>query len=143
MLMLCPFQANLRWTRLACSLLTTLVSTPDGITFLSQDRLLRQIAECLSQLDPVGRLCSHVANSADATPQNYTSAISEPIFGERWFAATVSSGYFAMLGTLSKTSEGLKLMEKAKIFTLLYHLSDLRGREDIITAAIGNLNYQM
>lgn len=47
------FQANLRWTRLACSLLTTLITTPDGVAFLAQDRLLRQIAECLSQLDPV------------------------------------------------------------------------------------------
>lgn len=48
-----------------------------------------------------------------------------------------------MLGVLSKSPEGLKLLEKAKIFTLLYHLSDLRGRDDIITAAIGNLDYQM
>jgi rapamycin-insensitive companion of mTOR len=48
-----------------------------------------------------------------------------------------------MLGTLTKTPEGLRLMEKAKIFTLLYHLSDLRGRDDIITAAIENLHYQM
>lgn len=48
-------QFNLRWTRLACSLLTTLTSTSDGIAFLAQDRLLRQIAECLSQLDPVSK----------------------------------------------------------------------------------------
>lgn len=75
--------------------------------------------------------------------QNHGNISTEPIFGERGFAATLSSGYFAMLGTLSKYPEGLKLMEKAKVFTLLYHLSDLRGRDDIITAAIENLDYHM
>ena len=47
-----------------------------------------------------------------------------------------------MLGVLSKHAEGLRLLEKAKIFTLLYHLTDSKGREDIVTAAIENLHYE-
>lgn len=47
-----------------------------------------------------------------------------------------------MLGALSKYPEGLRLMEKAKTFTLLYHLTDLKGREDIVTAAIESLHYE-
>lgn len=34
-------------------------------------------------------------------------------------------------------------MEKSKIFTAFYHLSELRNREDLITAAITNLDYTM
>lgn len=117
---------NLKWTKLGCTMLTTLCSNVDGVAFLQQDKLLRQIAECLGQLDP-----------------QYSGYASEKIFTEKRFAATVVSGYFKMLGTLSKHSEGLKLMERAKIFTLFYHLTDLRSREDIVTAAIENLSYDV
>ena len=65
-----------------------------------------------------------------------------------------------MLGTLSKHPEGLeyvrditsarifpdpvyRLMEKSKVFTAFYHLSELRNREDLITAVITNLDYTM
>lgn len=34
-------------------------------------------------------------------------------------------------------------MEKSKIFTAFYHLSELRNREDLITAVITNLDYTM
>jgi len=36
-----------------------------------------------------------------------------------------------------------RLMEKFKIFTAFYHLSELRDREDLITAVITNLDYTM
>lgn len=67
----------------------------------------------------------------------------DAIFTEKQFAETLSSGYFAMLGTLSKHPEGLRLVEKAKIFTLFYRITDLKGREDIVTACIESLNYDM
>jgi large subunit ribosomal protein L17e len=35
------------------------------------------------------------------------------------------------------------LMEKFKFFTAFYHLSELRDREDLITAVITNLDYTM
>ena len=117
---------NLKWTKLGCTVLATLCSNPEGVAFLQQERLLRQIAGCLSQLDP-----------------QYSGYAGERIFTEKRFAATIVSGYFNMLGTLSKYQEGLKLMEKAKVFTLLYNLTDLRSRQDIVTASIENLSYEM
>lgn len=36
-----------------------------------------------------------------------------------------------------------RLMEKFKFFTAFYHLSELRDREDLITAVITNLDYTM
>ena len=65
-----------------------------------------------------------------------------------------------MLGTLSKHKEGIeyaficclcfriltgqpRLMEKAKLFTAFYHLSELRSREDLIKGIIENIDYSM
>jgi large subunit ribosomal protein L17e len=65
-----------------------------------------------------------------------------------------------MLGTLSRLKEGieyvysnryarglltpqLRLLEKFKVFTAFYHLSELRSREDLIKGIIENLDYSM
>lgn len=118
-------QPNVRWVRLGCSLLTTLLASPDGIRFLaSEDDLLKQIVKCFAQLDPF----------------NGTSE-SDPMFSKYRVSETLTYGYFEMLGTLSKHAEGIELMEKFKIFTAFYHLSELRDREDLITAVITNLDY--
>ena len=36
-----------------------------------------------------------------------------------------------------------RLLEKFKLFTAFYHLSELRSREDLITGIIENLDYSM
>jgi hypothetical protein len=36
-----------------------------------------------------------------------------------------------------------RLMEKAKLFTAFYHLSELRSREDLIKGIIENIDYSM
>ncbi|KAN0087521.1 Rapamycin-insensitive companion of mTOR, N-term domain containing protein [Tylopilus felleus] len=118
-------QPNLRWVRLGCNLLTTLLASPDGVRFLmSEDDFLNQIVKSFAQLDPF-----------NGTPE------SDPIFSKARISDTLTYGYFEMLGTLSKHPEGLELMEKSKVFTAFYHLSELRNREDLITAVITNLDY--
>ncbi|KIJ64502.1 hypothetical protein HYDPIDRAFT_175469 [Hydnomerulius pinastri MD-312] len=118
-------QPNLRWVRLGCCLLTTLLASPDGVRFLlSEDDFLKQIVKSFAQLDPF-----------NGTPE------SDPIFSKARISDTLTYGYFEMLGTLSKHPEGIELMEKSKIFTAFYHLSELRNREDLITTVITNLDY--
>lgn len=47
-------KANIRWVRLGCSLLTTLLSSPEGVRYLgTEDHLLPQIVKSFDQLDPV------------------------------------------------------------------------------------------
>ena len=49
-------QPNMRYVRLGCALLTTLVKSPEGhgVRFLAaEDQLLPQLADCFNQLDPV------------------------------------------------------------------------------------------
>ncbi|KAI6044824.1 Rapamycin-insensitive companion of mTOR, middle domain-containing protein [Pisolithus marmoratus] len=122
-----PRKQNLRWVRLGCSLLTTLLASPDGVRFLlHEDDLLKQIIKSFAQLDPF-----------NGTPE------SDPIFSSQRMTETLTYGYFDMLGTLSKHPEGIELMEKSKIFTAFYHLIELRNREDLITAVITNLDYSI
>lgn len=42
-----------KYVRAGCALIHTLLQSPEGIKFLSDSKLLRQIAECLAQCDPV------------------------------------------------------------------------------------------
>lgn len=44
---------NQVYVTVGCSLIHTLLQTPEGVRYLSDSKLLRQIAECLAQCDPV------------------------------------------------------------------------------------------
>lgn len=48
---------NQRYVRTGCALMRTLLQNPEGVRYLADNKLLRQIAECLAQLD---RVCSLV-----------------------------------------------------------------------------------
>lgn len=120
-------KANLRWVRLGCTLLTTLMASSDGQRFLSsEDDFLKQIVRSFAQLDPF-----------NGAPE------SDPIFSKKRVSETLTYGYLEMLGTLSKHKEGIELMEKFRVFTAFYHLSELRSREDLIKGIIENIDYSI
>ncbi|KAJ6585048.1 Rapamycin-insensitive companion of mTOR, N-term-domain-containing protein [Mycena capillaripes] len=120
-------KANHRWVKLGCSLLTTLTASPDGVRYLStEDPFLAQIVKSFAQLDP-----------SNAVPDL------DPIFSKRRVSGQLTYGYLVMLGTLSKTKEGIELLQKFKIFTAFYHLSELKDREDLVKGIIENLDYNI
>jgi hypothetical protein len=43
-----------KYVKVGCALMHTLLQTAEGVRYLADDKLLRQIAECLAQCDPVG-----------------------------------------------------------------------------------------
>ncbi|CCL99718.1 uncharacterized protein FIBRA_01740 [Fibroporia radiculosa] len=116
--------SNKRWVKLGCILLNALMTCTEGVRFLSEDDLLNQIVKSFAQLDPFN-----------------SNPISDPIFSKHRVKNTLTYGYFEMLGTMSKRKEGLELMEKFKLFTAFYHLSELRSREDLTTQIIEHLDY--
>ncbi|KDR82835.1 hypothetical protein GALMADRAFT_88557 [Galerina marginata CBS 339.88] len=123
-------RANTRWVRLGCSLLTTLMASQDGVRYLwSEDQFLTQIEQSFAQLDPFNQF-----NSAPG---------SDPIFSKKRVAETLTYGYLEMLGILSKTKDGIELLEKFHVFTAFYHLSELRSREDLIKGIMENLDYSI
>ncbi|EPQ54453.1 hypothetical protein GLOTRDRAFT_116357 [Gloeophyllum trabeum ATCC 11539] len=122
-------KGNHRWVRLGCTLLNTLLESPDGRRFLeSEDEFLKQIVKCFAQLDPF---------NSNGTLE------SDPIFSKARVQDTLTYGYLEMLGTLSAHEKGVELMEKFKIFTAFYHLSDTRSRDDLIKGIIQHLDYSI
>ncbi|KAI0697900.1 Rapamycin-insensitive companion of mTOR, N-term-domain-containing protein [Cytidiella melzeri] len=119
-------KSNIRWVKLGCMLMNTLLSSTEGIRFLSEDELMSQIMKSFAQLDPL-----NATQTQDA------------LFSKKRMQDTLTYGYFEMLGILSKRKEGLELLEKVKLFTAFYHLSELRSREDLIKSMVENLDYSI
>nr|VWP00964.1 Guanyl nucleotide exchange factor Sql2 [Ganoderma boninense] len=114
---------NVRWVRLGCSLLNALLASQDGVKFLAEDEFLSQLYKSFDQLDP-------------QTP----TPTSDPVFSKKRMQDTLTYGYFEMLGTLSRRKEGIELLEKFKLFSAFYLLTELRGREDLVIGIIENLD---
>ncbi|KAK4705182.1 rapamycin-insensitive companion of mTOR, partial [Phenoliferia sp. Uapishka_3] len=115
-----------KYTQLACTILTTLIANPDGVRYLMEDKLLPQIADCLSQLDPLGNVPAP-----------------DIVFSKERMDRFLTSGYFEMMGTLTKSREGVRLLEHFKIFTSFYRISELRSRDDLTKAIIRNVDYAL
>lgn len=46
---------NQKYVKVGCALMHTLLQTAEGVRYLADNKLLRQIAECLAQCDPVSK----------------------------------------------------------------------------------------
>ncbi|TPX50488.1 hypothetical protein SeLEV6574_g00869 [Synchytrium endobioticum] len=117
-------KANLKYVKIGCEMLKTLVASPDGVRILCENKLLEQIAESLSLLDPI-----------------HHSSVGEHLFSKERMEKTLTGEYFTMLGALSKTIEGVRLMERFKLYTIYYHLTELRSRDDLLKAIIQSIDY--
>lgn len=56
---------------------------------------------------------------------------------------TLCSGYFAMLGVLSGEPKGLQMLERWRIFNMVYHIVDLKQRPDLIKLLLSNFDYSI
>lgn len=117
---------NQRYVRTGCALIKSLMQTPVGIQYLTENKLLRQVAECLAQVDRLSGLTS-----------------TTPFFDRVQMAETLSGGYFAMIGTLSQTSNGIQMMEKWHMINMFYHIIDLKDREDLVETLLGSLDFSI
>ncbi|KAJ6172542.1 hypothetical protein N7470_001609 [Penicillium chermesinum] len=115
---------NQRYVRTGCALMRTLVQTPEGTKYLAENKFLRQVAECLAQLDRMSGLTSE-----------------SPLFSREQMANTLSGGYFAMPGTLSADANGLLMMERWHMLNMFYHIIELQDRNDLIQTLLGNMDY--
>ncbi|KAJ5614109.1 hypothetical protein N7528_007763 [Penicillium herquei] len=115
---------NQRYVRTGCALMRTLVQTPEGTKYLAENKFLRQVAECLAQLDRMSGLTS-----------------ASPLFSREQMGNTLSGGYFAMLGTLSADANGLLMMERWHMLNMFYHIIELQDRNDLIQTLLGNMDY--
>ena len=117
---------NQRYVRVGCSLMKTLLQTTEGTRYLAENKLLRQIAECLAQVDRLSGLTS-------ATPH----------FSRQRLNDTLTGGYFALLGAMSSHQRGLTIIERWKMANMFYHIIELSDRDDLIVCLLGNVDYTM
>ncbi|WVQ95387.1 hypothetical protein IAU59_002484 [Kwoniella sp. CBS 9459] len=117
---------NHKWVKLGCSLISTMLSSAEGIRFITEDKLLKQMLDSFNELD-----------------QYVGQPTADPIFSRDRIENTLTYGYFEMIGTLSKHREGMKLLEKFKFFTCFYHLSEQRSRDFIIRIIIECVDYTL
>lgn len=117
---------NQRYVRAGCALVRTLLQTAEGAKYLAENKLLRQIAECLAQFDRLSGITS-----------------ATPLFSPERLADTLVGGYFAILGELCSDQKGLQMMERWKIINMFYHIVELKGRDDLIRALLSNLDYTL
>lgn len=119
-------KVNQRYVRAGCSLVRTLLQTPDSAKYLADNKLVPQIAECLAQKDPMSGITS-----------------TAPLFSPERLAETLVGGYFAFLGVLCSDSKGLQILERWRIINMLYHIVELRDRDDLIMTLLTNLDYTL
>lgn len=117
---------NQKYVDVGRDLLNTLLYNQEGVKYLTENKLLRQIAECLAQLDPMSGITSP-----------------EPLFSSQRLSNTLSYGYFTLLGTLSADPNGMLMMERWRMFNMFYHLSELSSREDLIRGFIESMDYSL
>ncbi|KAK8123520.1 HR1 repeat-containing protein [Apiospora kogelbergensis] len=115
-----------KYVRVGCALMHTLMQTPEGSRYLADNKLLRQIAECMAQCDPTSGLTAQY-----------------PMFAKDNLTDTLCSGYFPMLGVLSGDTKGLQLLERWRIFNMMYHIVDLKQRPDLIKVLLTNFDYSL
>lgn len=113
-----------KYVRAGCSLMHTLLQSPEGTKYLADNKLLRQIAECLAQCDPTSGLTAQF-----------------PMFSEDRLADTLCGGYLPMLGVLSSDPKGLMILERWRFFNMMHHIIDLKQRPDIIKLFLSNFDY--
>lgn len=117
---------NQRYVRTGCALMKTLLHNPEGIIYLSESKLLRQLAECIAQLDLSSGLVSET-----------------PMLSAYRVAETLSGGYFALLGVLSGDSRGLHMIERWRMINMFYHIMELEDRDDLTQALLGNMDFSL
>ena len=115
---------NQRYTRAGCALIRALLQNPDGVRYLAESKLIRQLAECLSHFDRMSGLTS-----------------TSPLFSAERMSETLTGGYFAMLGALSADARGVQILERWKVFNMFYHIVELKGRDDMTKTLLHGMDY--
>ena len=119
-------QTQQRYVKAGCSLMRTLLSSSEGIKYLAENKMLRQLAECLAQVDRLSGLTS-----------------ASPLFSPERLNNTLTVGYFALLGSISSNPRGLAIMERWRMVNMFYHIVETHSRPDLIRALLSNLNYTL
>ncbi|KAI9208047.1 Rapamycin-insensitive companion of mTOR, N-term-domain-containing protein [Polychytrium aggregatum] len=115
-----------KFSSIASDVLILLLQTTEGQRALMESRILQEIVESVRLLDPGnGQL------------------FADSLFGKDRMEKSLTPEYINMLGVLMKHSGGIGLLERFRVFTVLYKITELRGREDLVKLMLSNMNYDV
>ncbi|KAF2033583.1 hypothetical protein EK21DRAFT_58282 [Setomelanomma holmii] len=117
---------NQRYVRAGCALIHSLLQNPEGVKYLGESKFVRQLAECLSHFDRMSGLTSE-----------------SPIFQADRMNETLTGGYFALLGALTKDTRGIQILERWRVINMFYHIIELNDRDDLIKTLLSNMDYSL
>jgi rapamycin-insensitive companion of mTOR len=117
---------NQRYVRAGCALISTLLQNSEGVKYLGESKFVRQLAECLSHFDRMSGLTSE-----------------SPIFQADRMNETLTGGYFALLGALTKDPRGIQILERWRVINMFYHIVELNDRDDLIKTLLSNMDYTL
>ncbi|KAH8594705.1 Rapamycin-insensitive companion of mTOR, N-term-domain-containing protein [Bisporella sp. PMI_857] len=135
-------RGNEKYVTVGCALMHTLLQTPEGVRYLADNKLLRQLAECLAQCDPVRRYPEQYAHYSNVSQSSGITAPS-PMFSKEQLAETLCSGYFPMIGILSGDIRGLQMLDRWRMINMMYHIIDLKQRPDLIKLLLQHFDYSL
>jgi rapamycin-insensitive companion of mTOR len=117
---------NQRYVRAGCALINSLLQNAEGVKYLGESKFVRQLAECLSHFDRMSGLTSE-----------------SPIFQPDRMNETLTGGYFALLGALTKDPRGIQILERWRVINMFYHIVELNDRDDLIKTLLSNMDYSL
>lgn len=88
-----------------CQLIETLLSLEQGVQYLSNNKILPQLSEIFTQVDPYSGILAK-----------------DPILLKRRLQRTLSIGYVKFIGTLSNNSIGVKMLEQWQFFNIFSNI---------------------
>lgn len=65
------------------------------------------------------------------------------MFAKDRLTDTLCGGYLPMIGVLSSDPRGLQMMERWRMFNMMYHIVDLKQRPDLIKLLLSNFDYSI
>ena len=81
---------------------------PEGIRFISEDKLLPQMVDCFNELSQVSILSIKSLRVSLTLSQYPGTSTAQPVLARDRIENSLTYGYFEMIGTLSKHQEGVK-----------------------------------
>ncbi len=117
---------NMMTVRIGCAAIEVLLKNPAGVEFLSNHNFFLELIKIL-QIE------------LKDEPQKE----SDRILTEIRVLNTMSREYFTMVGTLTSSEAGLRLLERVKVINTLYLLAKHKTRDDLCQLLISHLDYSV
>lgn len=128
---------NVPFLRPACQMYTLLLNHPEGLLFLKTDRRGQLLTEISSALELEAR-------PEAAIVESHIGDLKKRMFSPVYCSTKMLREYFTLLGLMSSSKEGLKMMEQSNLFNRLQVMGMEKGGHDFLCRLIlANLDYSV